>query len=98
MEAHALWIRFTIKEGHIKEFMEAAMYDAKHSMEDEKACQHFRVMTKEDEPNNVYFLEVYDSKKDHAIHRTMPHYDVFAKVADRVVEDRQRTELIIHNP
>lgn len=98
MEAHALWIKFTIKQGYMKEFMEAAMYDAKHSMEDEKSCQHFRVLTKDDEPNSVYFLEVYDDKEGHATHRTMPHYDVFAKVADKVVEKRERTELVIHNP
>ena len=53
MSAHAIWIKFTIKEGCMDEFMEASMYDAKHSMEDEPACQHFRVMTKEDEPNTV---------------------------------------------
>ena len=98
MSAHAIWIKFTIKEGCMDEFMEASMYDAKHSMEDEPACQHFRVMTKEDEPNTVYFLEVYDNKEGHATHRTYPHYKVFADVAERVVEDRERTELVIHNP
>ena len=65
MSAHAIWIKFTIKEGCMDEFMEASMYDAKHSMEDEPACQHFRVMTTEDEPNTVYFLEVYDDKEGH---------------------------------
>lgn len=98
MSAHAIWIKFTIKEGCMDEFMEASMYDAKHSMEDEPACQHFRVMTTEDEPNTVYFLEVYDDREGHATHRTYPHYKVFADVAERVVEDRERTELVIHNP
>ena len=62
------------------------MYDAKHSMEDEKLANISA--HEDDEPNSVYFLEVYDDKEGHATHRTMPHYDVL-RSCRQVVENEK---------
>ena len=55
MTALAILVKFTIPEGSMDKFMEAAHYDAKHSMQDEPGCQQFRILVPDDEPNTVYF-------------------------------------------
>ena len=53
MTALAILVKFTIPEDSMDRFMEAAQYDAKHSMQDEPGCQQFRILVPDDEPNMV---------------------------------------------
>jgi quinol monooxygenase YgiN len=98
MTAFAIMVKFTLKDGTKEKFMEAALYDAEHSMRDEPACQQFRVLTVDDDPNTVYFLEIYDNEEALDVHRQQPHYAVYSKVAAELGVERERTVLTLQNP
>ena len=74
MTALAILVKFTIPDGAMDKFMEAAHHDAKHSMQDEPGCQQFRILVPDDKPNCVYFFEVYDDQSALDEHRKQPHY------------------------
>ncbi len=93
MTALAILVKFTIPEGSMDKFMEAAHYDAKHSMQDEPGCQQFRILVPDDEPNTVYFFEVYDDQAALDAHRTQPHYAVCSTVAEEIGVSRERVAL-----
>ncbi len=98
MTALAILVKFTIPEDSMDRFMEAAQYDAKHSMQDEPGCQQFRILVSDDEPNTVYFFEVYDDQAALDSHRTQPHYAVYSKVAEEIGVSRERVSLTLLNP
>ena len=98
MTALAILVKFTIPEGSMDTFMEAAHHDAKHSMQDEPGCQQFRILVPDDKPNTVYFFEVYDDQAALDAHRTQPHYTVYSKVAEKIGVARERVDLTLLNP
>jgi len=98
MTALAILVKFTIPEGSMDEFMEAAHYDAKHSMQDEAGCQQFRILVPDNEPNTVYFFEVYDDQTALNAHRKQPHYALYSKVAEKIGVSRERVGLTLLNP
>ena len=87
MTAFAIMVKFTLKDGTKEKFMEAALYDAEHSMRDEPACQQFRVLTVDD-----------DNEEALDVHRQQPHYAVYSKVAAELGVERERTVLTLQNP
>ena len=98
MAAIAILVKFTIPEGSMNKFMEAAHHDAKHSMQDEPGCQQFLILVPDDKPNTVYFFEVYDDQAALDAHRTQPHYAVYSKVAKEIGVSRERVGLTLLNP
>ena len=98
MTALAILVKFTIPEGSMDKFIEAAHYDAKHSMQDEPGCQQFRILVPDGEPNTVYFFEVYDDQAALDAHRTQPHYASYSKVAEEIGVSRERVGLTLLNP
>lgn len=98
MKPIAIWVKFTLPEGTMDKFMEAAHHDAEHSMADEPGCQQFRILVPDDEPNTVYFFEVYDDEAALENHRKQPHYAVYSKVAEEIGVTRERVMLRLENP
>jgi len=98
MTALAILVKFSVPEGSMDKFMEAAHHDAKHSMQDEQGCQQFRILVPDDEPNTVYFFEVYDNQTALDEHRKQPHYAAYSKVAEDIGVSRKRVSLTMLNP
>ena len=98
MTALAILVKFTIPEGSMDKFMEAAYHDAKHSMQDEPGCQQFRILLPNDELNCVYFFEAYDDQAALDNHRTQPHYAVYSEAAAEIGVTRERVDLTLMNP
>ena len=98
MTALAILVKFTIPEGSMDKFMEAAHHDAKYSMQDEPGCQQFRILVPNDEPNCVYFFEAYDDQAALDNHRTQPHYAVYSMAAAEIGVTRERVDLTLMNP
>ena len=98
MTALAILVKFTIPEGSMDKFMQAAHYDAKHSMQDEPGCQQFRILVPNEEPNCVYFFEAYEDQAALDNHRTQPHYAVYSKAAMEIGVTRERVDLTLMNP
>ncbi len=98
MTALAILVKFTIPDGAMDKFMEAAHHDAKHSMQDEPGCMQFRILIPDDKPNGVYFFEVYDDQAALDEHRKQSHYAIYSKFAEEIGVTRERVGLTLMNP
>ena len=62
--------------------IEVRKVDALGSEKDEPGCLRFNVLKDAGEENTYYFFEVYKDQAAIEAHRGMPHYQVWAGVAD----------------
>lgn len=89
---YAVTVTFDIKPGKMEAFMDAILYNARHSLADEPGCQQFDVCTDPEVPNTVFLYELYDDLAAFEAHQTMPHYKATGpKVADLVANKTLRT-------
>ena len=79
-------IKVRVKPDQREKFLEAIEYDALHSEADEPGCLRFNVVQAADDPNLYYFIEMYTDEAAVTAHRAAPHYDVWAKVRESVLE------------
>ena len=63
-----------IKSGHKEEFIEALIYDAKGSVNDEPECLQFNVIQDANDSNRIWLYEVYTSEAAFQQHMQTPHY------------------------
>ena len=66
-----------VKEGHIAQFMEAIIEDAKGSVNDEPGCRRFDVVQDAGDPSRVWLYEVYDDEAAFQAHTEAPHFIKF---------------------
>ena len=78
----AVWVKVRIKPDQRQRFLDAIEVDALGSEKDEPGCLRFNVLQDNGDANTYYFYEVYKDQAANEAHRTMPHYKVWAGVAD----------------
>ncbi len=70
----AIFVTVKVKPGKRDDFVKAVLGDAQGSVRDEAECVRFDVLLDREDPNKLYFYEVYKSEASLEKHRTMPHY------------------------
>jgi autoinducer 2-degrading protein len=93
----AMWIKVRIKPDKRQQFLDVIEHDALHSEGDEPGCVRFNVLHDAEDENVYYFYEVYKDAAAQAAHQAAPHYDVWAKARDEVLDgpaERIRTETV----
>ncbi len=78
----AVWVKVRIKPDQRQRFLDAIEVDALGSEKDEPGCLRFNVLQDLQDENTYYFFEVYKDQAAIEAHRGMPHYKVWADVAD----------------
>jgi len=78
----AMWVKVRVKPDQRQRFLDAIEVDALGSEKDEPGCHRFNVLQDARDENTYYFYEVYKDQAALEVHRTMPHYQVWAGVAD----------------
>jgi quinol monooxygenase YgiN len=68
-----------VKPEHLAEFLEAVRHDAIHSEKDEPGCLRFDVVQDRDDPNRLYYYEVYKDQAALEAHRNTPHFKLYAE-------------------
>lgn len=71
----------TTKESH-KALLELGTYDKIHSERDEPGCKEFKIVTSNDDPNLVVFVETYADDAAVEAHKKTPHYAHFFEKLD----------------
>ena len=74
----------TILEVNIKpeardKFLEVALDNAKHSVEDEPGCLRFDVLQDTSNPSLFYYYEAYTDDASQAAHQQTPHHDRYVE-------------------
>lgn len=72
-----LQVTVHVKPEHAPEFIEAAVANATRSAADEPGCVRFDVIRDRDDPNCLYFFEVYRDDAALATHRQTPHFKAY---------------------
>ena len=79
-----LIVTFQLKPEHREQFLEASLGDAHGSTHDEPGCLRFDVIQDENDPNLIYFYEVYRDEAAFQEHLKAPH---FIKWRDAISDD-----------
>eukprot|EP00320_Phaeocystis_rex_P001435 CAMPEP_0119067094 /NCGR_PEP_ID=MMETSP1178-20130426/9440_1 /TAXON_ID=33656 /ORGANISM="unid sp, Strain CCMP2000" /LENGTH=101 /DNA_ID=CAMNT_0007048729 /DNA_START=78 /DNA_END=383 /DNA_ORIENTATION=+ len=91
MAAHeAVWVQVTVPEDKIEEFLKVMETDCLESRKEE-GCTRFDVLRDKANPAVFYFYEAYVSADAAALHKTLPHYKLWAdfKAANPSVGESQ---------
>jgi (4S)-4-hydroxy-5-phosphonooxypentane-2,3-dione isomerase len=67
-------VKFELKPEYRQQFLDASLGDASGSVHDEPGCRRFDVVQDRDDPNRIFFYEVYDDEAAFAAHTRAPHY------------------------
>lgn len=70
----AVFAIIQVKPAYRDRFIEASMGDAVGSTKNEPGCHRFDVLRDDNDPNQIYFYEVYQDETALRAHLTMPHY------------------------
>lgn len=73
----AVFVRIQIKPEYRDRYIEASMADAIGSTNNEPGCHRFDVLKDDDDPNRIYFYEVYEDEAALQTHLTMPHFQTW---------------------
>jgi quinol monooxygenase YgiN len=74
-----LHVTVHVKPGHASEFVEAAVANATRSAAEEPGCVRFDVIRDRDDPNCLYYYEVYRDDAALATHRQTPHFKAYVE-------------------
>ncbi len=70
---YTLFVKIQIKPGFRDQYVEAALGDADGSTRDEPGCYRFDVLQDDNDPNTIYFYEVYKDEAAFQEHTKQPH-------------------------
>ena len=76
-----------VKEGHIDEFIEAIIEDAKGSVNDELGCLRLDVIQDAADPNRIWPYEVYRDEAAFQAHTEAPHFIKFRDATQDIREE-----------
>lgn len=74
-----LHVTVQVKPERLDQFLEAVRYDAIHSERDEPGCLRFDIVQDRDDPNRLYFYEVYRDEAALETHRQTTHFKLYAE-------------------
>jgi autoinducer 2-degrading protein len=86
---HIVIVIVTVRPELLAEFEQAALMNARTSVERDPGCRRFDVSQSYENPAVWIFHEVYDSPEAHARHRESPHFLAYDEVASRATVDKQ---------
>ena len=69
-----LVVKSQLKPEHREQFMKASLGDAQGANHDEPGCLRFDVIQDEEDPNVIYFYEVYIDDAAFEEHLKSPHF------------------------
>jgi quinol monooxygenase YgiN len=79
---YVLLVKIQVKPEVLDEYLKAAIaYDAKGSVSNEPGCYRFDVIQDENDPNTLYFYEVYRDKEAFQAHGKSSHFAQFREAA-----------------
>ena len=70
-------VSFQIKPAHLAEFMPAMHANAQESVQSEPGCHQFDVCVAQNDPNQVFLYEVYESAEAFLAHQATSHFQHF---------------------
>ena len=71
---YALIVTLRVKPEYRERYLEASLGDAQGSARDEPGCLRFDVLIDNNDPNTIYFYEVYRDEAAFQEHLKAPHY------------------------
>jgi quinol monooxygenase YgiN len=84
----ALFVSLKVKPDQRDRFLQVAEDDSTSSVRDEGGgCLRFDVYQDNEDQNRFYFHEVYRDQAALDAHRTMPHYERWAKASAEVLAE-----------
>src|ERR1051325_11020783 len=73
----ALFVTVRMKPEYRDQILKGALEDGRGSREDEPGCLRFDVIQDDNDPDTVYFYEVYRDDAALEAHRAAPHYSAW---------------------
>lgn len=70
-------VDFEIKDGHVDEFMEAMLENARKSVAAEEGCLQFDVCRDREDPRRIFLYEVYTDAAAFDVHVMSSHFREF---------------------
>ena len=84
----AIFVTVNIKPGHVEQFTEASLGDARGSVRDEPGCFRFDILKDPENQNRFYLYEVYADEAAFEAHKEAPHFkEWFSTVEDMLAGD-----------
>lgn len=87
----AITVRFRIKPGFERQFLERVCVQARTSLDAEPECRQFDVCRNAQNPSEVFLYEIYSTEADFDVHLRSAHFLAF-DAATRAWIDRKDVE------
>ena len=78
-------VEFEIVPSQLENFIIAMRKNAAQSFADEAECQQFDICQDPQNPNDIFFYEIYDDEAAFDAHKAAPHYHEFNHAIDGMV-------------
>ena len=98
MTRFAIFVTIKLHPGKADEFKPHILANAHAAVRDEPDCHLFHVLQSEDDPDTIFFYEVYTSAESLDVHREQPHFKKFFEDANHMVAERTIQRLTVENP
>jgi autoinducer 2-degrading protein len=76
----ALFVSVHTKPEYREQILKGALEDARGSQNDEPGCLRFDVIQDDNDPNRIYFYEVYTSEEAFQEHLKAPHFPAWSGI------------------
>ena len=98
MSRFAIFVTIKLHPGKADEFKPHILANARAAVRDEPECHLFHVLQSEDDPDTIFFYEIYTSAESLDVHREQPHFKKFFEDANHMVAERTIQRLTVENP
>ena len=98
MSRFAIFVTIKLHPGKADEFKPHILANARAAVRDEPECHLFHVLQSEDDPDTIFFYEVYTSAESLDVHREQPHFKKFFEDANHMVAERTIQRVTVENP
>ena len=93
VEGYVHICEFLIDAEHHSEFIEQTLENARQSIATEKGCHRYEVLVPSDGSPRVVLYESYDSREEHKLHHTTPHFLKWKAGAAQWIKERRPVTL-----
>ena len=80
-----IFIKFKIKEGHVKDYL-AAKREMVQKSQAEEGCISYTLNTVKDQPNVVALLEIWQDEEALELHKNSEHFKTLLPLGKELVE------------
>ena len=90
----AIFVTVNIKPGHVEQFTEASLGDARGSVRDEPGCFRFDILKDPENQNRFYLYEVYRDREAFEVHLKSIHFKKWLSAVEGMVDGEfERVEM-----